>query len=64
MIDNLNIIPFVVLPDGKCSNCKAMIRVEEEKTTIYKNRLLAKNKENGCISLLCPKCSKFLAFSI
>ena len=51
-----------VLPDGRCSNCGAGLRLLEDEWIVVKNRLLKIHLENGSVRIKCPGCKQFLTF--
>ena len=53
----------IILPNGKCSKCGAMVRFEEEGWIIVKNRLLKINNQEGIVKIKCPVCREFLKFT-
>jgi hypothetical protein len=55
---------FIILPNGRCSNCDAMVKVEEDGWTIVKNRLLKINSEERIAEIKCPGCKEFLKLTI
>ena len=48
-----------LLPNGKCSNCGAQIRLSDSESTIYKTRLL-KMVRNGRPLIKCPDCRRMV----
>jgi len=54
---------FIILPNGRCSNCGEMVKFEEEGWTIVKNRLLKINSQEGIVKIKCPKCKQLLKFT-
>lgn len=51
-----------ILPDGRCSNCGAEVKLVEDDWIVVKNRLLKIHRENGTVKIKCPCCKQFLAF--
>ena len=50
---------FHLLPNGRCPNCKAQIRVQDSESTVYKTRLL-KVVRTGRPLIKCPDCRKMI----
>jgi hypothetical protein len=53
----------VILPDGRCSICHVMLRVEEKGWIIVKSRLMKINSQERIVKIKCPNCKQFLAFN-
>jgi len=51
-----------VLPDGRCSNCGAGLRLVEDEWVVIRSRLLKIHLEKGTIRIKCPGCKQFLTF--
>ncbi len=50
---------YHILPNGKCPNCKVMIRGTDSEGEFYKTRLLKKIKKYGEL-VKCPNCKKMI----
>lgn len=62
MIDNTAQDIYSLLPNGKCPNCKAQIRVIDPEYTLYKIRLLKIDRHNKQI-VKCSNCKNMVLFS-
>ena len=51
-----------LLPNGKCSNFGAQIRVSDTESVLYKTRLL-KMVKNGRPLIKCPDCRRMVIFN-
>lgn len=50
---------YHLLPNGRCPNCSAQIRVIDSESTVYKTRLV-KMVRNGRPLIKCPDCRKMV----
>jgi len=53
---------LMLLPNGKCGNCGAHIKLIEDEWIVVKNRLLKIHKENGTVKIKCPGCKELITF--
>jgi len=50
-----------VLPNGKCSNCRATIRSTDPDGMTYKTRLVKTDMRNKTSKIKCPQCREMIS---